>query len=75
METPILLPGQGEGWTKLKGDQGWRDRRGLIWKKDMLHKDHWDIIDPRTGKKIKEVDFAGRQIWPDGPKQRGKELV
>ena len=31
--------------TKLRGNQGWRDENGNIWKKDMLHKDHWDISD------------------------------
>jgi hypothetical protein len=30
-----------EYWTKLKGDQGWKDRKGNIWKKDQKHKDHW----------------------------------
>ncbi|MBI1337368.1 MAG: hypothetical protein GC164_10450 [Phycisphaera sp.] len=64
------LPGQGEGWTKLRGDQGWRDAAGNIWRKDQLHKDHWDITD-RKGRKIREVDFAGRQIWPMGPKHKG----
>lgn len=53
--------------TKLKGSQGWRDTIGNIWKKDLLHKDHWDVTD-RTGKKIKEVDFNGRELWPNGPK-------
>lgn len=41
----------GNGWTKLKGNQGWRDESGRIWKKDQLHKDHWDIMD-RKGKKV-----------------------
>ena len=53
--------------TKLRGNQGWRDAAGNIWKKDMLHKDHWDVMD-RTGRKIKEVDFYGRELWPNGPK-------
>lgn len=52
---------------KLKGSQGWRDEAGNIWKKDMLHKDHWDVSD-RTGTKIKEVTFDGRELWPNGPK-------
>jgi len=34
---------------KLKGDQGYRDGEGNRWKKDQLHKDHWDVID-RSGK-------------------------
>jgi len=66
------LPGEGPGWTKLKGNQGWRGPDGNIWKKDMLHKDHWDVSDPRTGRKIKEVDFDGNELWPKGPKNKGK---
>jgi len=27
----------------------------------------------RNGKKIKEVDFTGRQIWPQGPKHKHKK--
>lgn len=68
----IAQPGEGGGWTKLKGDQGWRDADGNIWKKDQTHKDHWDITDPRTGKKIREVDFRGVQLWPAGPKNKNK---
>ena len=52
--------------TKLRGNQGWRDENGNIWRKDMLHKDHWDVID-RSGNKIKEVTFDGRELWPNGP--------
>ena len=58
--------------NKLKGNQGWRDKKGNIWKKDMKHKDHWDVADPKTGKKIKEIDFNGNQIWPQGAKNKGK---
>jgi hypothetical protein len=65
------LPGEGIGWTKLRGNQGWRDRDGNIWKKDQLHKDHWDVSNPK-GEKIREVDFDGNQIWPDGPKNKNK---
>jgi hypothetical protein len=61
-----------ENLTKLKGDQGWKDKKGNIWKKDRKHNDHWDVTDPKTGKKIKEVDFDGNQIWPDGPKNKNK---
>jgi hypothetical protein len=57
---------------KLKGNQGRMDEQGNIWKKDMKHKDHWDVTDPKTGKKVKEVDFNGNQIWPDGPKNKNK---
>jgi hypothetical protein len=66
------VPGVGEGWVKLRGAQGYRDVNGNIWKKDRLHKDHWDVSDS-TGKKIMEVDFSGRIIWPAGPKQRSKK--
>ena len=65
------LPGEGEGWTKLRGAQGWRDAEGRAWNKDKKHKDHWDVSD-RKGKKVQEVDFEGRQIWPDGPKNKNK---
>ncbi|MEY5041270.1 MAG: hypothetical protein RLZZ414_818 [Bacteroidota bacterium] len=57
---------------KLKGGQGWKDKDGNIWKKDMKHKDHWDVTDPKTNKKVKEIDFSGNQIWPDGPKNKNK---
>ena len=53
--------------VKLRGGQGYKDSKGNIWRKDMLHKDHWDVID-RKGNKIREVTFDGRQLWPDGPK-------
>jgi hypothetical protein len=66
------LPGRGSGWTKLKGDQGWRDIEGYIWKKDKLHKDHWDVSDLK-GNKIKEVDFNGKLIWPEGPKNKARK--
>lgn len=36
-----------------------------------VHKDHWDVSDPK-GKKVKEVDFDGRKIWPGGPKNKNK---
>lgn len=59
------------GANKLRGGQGYRDKDGNIWKKDKLHKDHWDVTD-RKGNKIKEVTFDGRQIWPNGPKNNNK---
>ncbi|MCP3660026.1 MAG: hypothetical protein GY830_06825, partial [Bacteroidetes bacterium] len=37
----------------LEKKGGYLDKFGNVWKKDMKHKDHWDIIDPRTNKKIK----------------------
>ncbi len=58
-------------FTKLKNGQGYKDEKGNIWKKDMLHKDHWDVTNSK-GKKIMEVDYNGRQIWPNGPKNRNK---
>ncbi len=57
--------------NKLKGGQGYRDKDGNTWKKDKLHKDHWDVSN-KKGDKIKEVDFDGKQIWPDGPKNKNK---
>ncbi len=60
-----------EDAVKLRGDQGYRDSDGNLWKKDQLHKDHWDVSD-RKGNKIREVDFDGRQIWPGGPKNKNK---
>jgi hypothetical protein len=60
-----------EDAVKLRGDQGFRDKDGNIWKRDQLHKDHWDVSD-RKGNKVKEVDYNGRQIWPDGPKNKNK---
>jgi hypothetical protein len=29
-----------------------------------------DVITDTKGKKIKEIDFDGNQIWPRGPKTR-----
>jgi len=58
---------------KLKNGQGWKDpKTGNIWKRDMKHKDHYDVTNPKTGKKVKEVDFEGNQIWPNGPKNKNK---
>jgi hypothetical protein len=57
--------------VKLKGQQGFRDPRGFIWKRDMLHKDHWDVMDSK-GNKVREVDFNGVQIRPSGPKNRNR---
>lgn len=66
------LPGVGKGWTKLRGAQGWRDAGGNIWKKDKLHKNHWDVSN-KKGKKIAEVDSkTGDHIWPFGPKNKNK---
>lgn len=67
-QTPDTAP---ENFTKLKNGQGWRDKDGNVWKKDMLHKDHWDVSN-KKGIKIKEIDFNGNQIWPGGPKNKNK---
>lgn len=69
----IALPGEGDGWTKLKGKQGWKDKDGNLWKKDQKHKDHWDVSDEKTGKRVREVDFRGVQLWPEGPKNKNRK--
>lgn len=58
--------------VRLKKGQGYRDKGGNVWKKDKFHKDHWDVID-RKGRKIREVTFDGRQIWPGGPKNKNND--
>lgn len=63
------LPGKSSSWIKLKGNQGWKDANGNFWKKDMKHKDHWDVSD-RKGDKIKEIDFNGDTLWPSGQKTK-----
>jgi len=50
---------------------GYKDTKGNTWKKDKLHKDHWDVSD-KKGNKIMEVDFNGNKIWPGGPKNNNK---
>ena len=59
-------------FTKMRGNQSWKDKKGNTWKKDKLHKDHWDISNSK-GKKILEVDFEEREIWPNGPKNHNKK--
>ena len=39
--------------TILRGGQGWKDKKGNIWKKDRKHKDHYDVTNPKTGKRLK----------------------
>ena len=58
-------------FIKLKNGQGYKDKRKYM-EKDMKHKDHWDISD-RKGKKIKEIDFKGNKIWPNGSKNKNKK--
>jgi hypothetical protein len=66
------LPSKSSNWVKLRGNQGSKNvSDGSIWKKDMLHKEHWDVSDSK-GNKIKEIDFSGKQIWPGGPKNKNK---
>ena len=74
-------PGQGNGWVKLPNGQGWRDADGNIWKIDHKHKDtgrtskpcaHWDVSNPK-GKKVREVDDKGKELWPNGPKNKNKK--
>ncbi len=60
-------------FNKLKGDQGWKHKdKDEYWKKDKLHKDHWDVSD-KKGNKVKEIDFNGNQIWPNGPKNKNRK--
>ncbi|MBU2714149.1 RHS repeat-associated core domain-containing protein [Zooshikella harenae] len=70
--TPETHPGD---FDKLRGDQGYRPKdkkkKNERWKKDRLHEDHWDVSDTK-GKKVKEIDFDGNQIWPNGPKNKNK---
>ena len=68
-KTPIDAP---KDFNKLKNGQGYKDSNGDVWKKDMLHKDHFDISNSK-GEKIKEVDFQGTEIWPNGPKNKNKK--
>lgn len=68
IKTPANSP---DDFTKLKNGQGWKDSDGNKWNKDKLHKDHYDISDSK-GNKIKEVDYNGNQIWPNGPKNKNK---
>ena len=58
-------------FIKLKGNQGYIDKKGNVWKKDMLHGDHWDISN-KKGIKIREIRFDGTQLWPNGPKNKNK---
>lgn len=57
----------------LKNWQGWKDKDGDIWKKDQLHKDHWDISDGTSNNnKIMEIDFNWKLLWPAWPKNNNK---
>jgi hypothetical protein len=65
----INQPGEGDEWIQLKGNQDWKDNKGNFWKKDKLHKDHWDVSN-KKGNKIREIDFNGRELWTNGPKNK-----
>ena len=69
IDTPNTNPGK---FRKQRGNQGYKDKKGNTWKKDNLHKDHWDVTN-RSGKKIQEVDFNGNELWPNGPKNTMKK--
>ncbi|MBW7453393.1 RHS repeat protein [Paenibacillus sepulcri] len=71
---PIPTPSESPNdFIKQRGNQGYKEKStGLTWKKDQLHKDHWDLSDSK-GKKVKEVDFNGKQIWPNGNKNKNKK--
>lgn len=70
METVATPDTAQEAFVKLKGNQGWRDELGRLWRKDRLHKDHWDVTDEK-GLKVVEVRFDGTILWP-GPKNKNK---
>ena len=70
LSTPINSPGD---FIRLKKGQGYKEKSTKnIWQKDMKHKDHWDISNSK-GKKVKEVSFNGKQIWPNGKKNKNKK--
>jgi hypothetical protein len=63
-------------WKKVNGGPGFIDPDGNIWAKDMKHRRrpqdrHWDVNKP-NGKRIKEVDEKGNQIWPNGNKNKNR---
>ena len=39
--------------TKLRDGQKWKDKKGNIQKEDRKHKDHYDVTNPKTGKRLK----------------------
>ena len=72
-----IPPGYNDDWVKRRGRPGFIDPDGNIWTPDMKHRNpgprnigpHWDVSDP-DGNKIREVNDDGKQIWPDGPKNK-----
>ena len=38
--------------TKLRDGQEWKNKKGNIWEKDRKHKDHYDVTNPKTGKRL-----------------------
>jgi hypothetical protein len=68
--TPFSDPDE---FIKLRGGQGYKEiSTGYIWKVDKKHKDHFDVIG-RKNKKVMEVSFDDRKIWPDGKKNKNKK--
>ena len=57
------------GWKKK--NNSYIDEQGNVWTKDMKHKDHWDVSDAK-GNRIREVDYKGNQISPNGPKNKNR---
>ena len=39
--------------TRLRDGQEWKNKKGNIWKKDRKHKDHYDVTNPKTRKRLK----------------------
>ena len=38
--------------TKLRDGQEWKNKKGNIWEKDRKHKGHYDVTNPKTGKRL-----------------------
>jgi hypothetical protein len=55
----------------MKNGQWWKDINWDFWNKDQLHKDHWDISN-KNWDKIMEIDYNGKLLWPNWPKNKNK---
>jgi len=65
-DNPYVPPKSGRGKpVKVRGKPGYVDDKGRIWEWDRLHKDHWDVTDPKTGKHI--------NVNPDGSEARNPD--
>ena len=63
---PYVPPKSGRGKpVKIPGKTAWKDKQGRKWEWDKLHKDHWDVTDPKTGKHI--------NVNPDGSEARNPD--